>query len=135
MAKLRRRQVEERARGRCEYCHLPQTCTSLPHEVDHIRARKHRGLTTLDNTCWACMGCNAAKGSNAAGYDPDTDALVPLFNPRQDAWSAHFAWEGPRLHGLTPAGRATIEVLRINSPQRVEHRRLLLAAGLFRQDE
>ena len=132
MAVPRRKQVRERAGDRCEYCHLPQSCTTLPHEVDHIRARKHRGSDTLNNCCWACAFCNAFKGSNVAGYDPETDALVPLYNPQADRWSDHFAWRGPTLVGKTPIGRATIEVLRINLRDRVEHRRLLAAAGRIR---
>ena len=130
MPKSLRARIWERAQGRCEYCRLPQDLTTLPHEIDHIRARKHGGPTTLQNTCLACAGCNAAKGPNAAGYDPETDALTPLFNPRKDRWEDHFAWEGPVLRGKTAVGRATVEVLRINSPLRVQHRRWLLAAGL-----
>src|SRR5262245_28274949 len=122
----RRQQVWDRAHGRCEYCRLAQAHTSLPHEMDYIRARKHRGPTTLANTCLACAYCNAAKGPNAAGYDPVTDELVPLFNPRLDRWEDHFEWNGPILVGKTPIGRATIEVLGINRPKRVEHRRLLI---------
>jgi hypothetical protein len=99
--------------------------------MDHIRARKHHGLTTLQNTCWACALCNAAKGSNVASYDSESGALVALFNPRADSWSEHFRWRGPLLIALTPVGRATIDVLRINHPERVEHRRLLLAGGLW----
>lgn len=131
MAKSLRPQVWKRAQGCCEYCGLPQDLTSLPHEIDHIRARKHRGSHTLQNTCLACAGCNAAKGPNAAGYDPETDTLVPLFNPRQDQWEEHFAWDGPILLGKTTIGRATIDVLRINGPMRVQHRRWLLEAGLL----
>jgi hypothetical protein len=121
--------IRERAGDRCEYCRLPQSYTILPHEVDHIRARKHRGRTTLENTCWSCAQCNGAKGSNATGYDTATDELVPLFNPRSDRWDDHFAWDGPLLVGKTPIGRATIDVLRINQVERVEHRRVLLATG------
>jgi hypothetical protein len=131
MASSRRNQVRDRAGDRCEYCQLPQSCTTLPHELDHVRARKHRGLQTPANCCWACAHCNAYKGSNAAGYDPQTDELVPLFNPRTDRWADHFVWRGPTLVGKTPVGRATIDVLRINHPDRVEHRRLLTAAGLL----
>ena len=130
MATSRRRQVRERAHDRCEYCALPQDCTVLPHAVDHIRARKHHGLTALDNLCWSCAD-NAHKGSNAAGYDPETGDLVPLFNPRCDTWEDHFAWDGPVLRGKTPVARATIDVLQINDPDRVEHRRLLIWLGLF----
>ncbi|HEY1375295.1 MAG TPA: HNH endonuclease [Gemmataceae bacterium] len=131
MAASRRKQIRDRAGDRCEYCHLPQSCTTLPHEVDHIRARKHRGRNTLQNYCWACAYCNSFKGSNAAGYDPDSDELVRLYNPRSDRWDDHFAWRGPKLVGKTPIARATIDVLRINQPDRVEHRRLLIAARLL----
>src|SRR5205814_826711 len=129
MASSHRKRIRDRAGDRCEYCRLPQDCTTLPHEIDHIRARKHRGQDTLQNTCWSCAYCNGAKGSNVAGFDPATDALVPLFNPRTDRWDEHFAWRGPTLRGKTAVGRATIDVLRINATDRVEHRRLLIAAG------
>ena len=132
MPKFSRKNVWQRAEGKCEYCQLPQEASVLPHEIDHIRAKKHRGSTTLHNTCLACAYCNAAKGTNAAGYDPVTDELVPLFNPRTDAWKDHFSWRGAKLRGKTPVARATIEVLRINDSARVAHRRLLIAAKMFR---
>ena len=131
MAKSRRRRVAERARHQCEYCQLPQAFTSLPHELDHVRARKHHGATSLQNLCWSCAPCNAAKGTNAAGYDPETGELAPLFNPREDRWLDHFLWDGPKLIGKTPIGRATVDVLRINDHDRVEHRRNLIAVGVF----
>jgi HNH endonuclease len=127
MAKFSRKRVWERAGGKCEYCQLAQADSVLPHELDHIRAKKHHGRTTLANTCLACAYCNAAKGSNVAGYDPTTDELVPLFHPRADRWTDHFEWDGPILVGITPTGRVTIDVLRINEVRRVEHRRLLKA--------
>jgi hypothetical protein len=110
-------------------CRLAEWHTTLPHEVDHIRAKKHRGKTTLENTCWACAYCNAAKGTNAAGFDPETEQLVPLFNPRVDDWAEHFVWDGPTLVGRTPVGRTTIAVLGVNREERVAHRRLLLEAN------
>ncbi len=131
MPRFRRKAVFECARFCCEYCLLPARESSLPDEIDHIRARKHRGPTTLENTCVACAQCNASKGSDATAYDPDTDELVLLFNPRADSWDEHFQWDGPILQGITPTGRATIVLLRINSPARIAHRRLLMAAGLY----
>lgn len=129
MARFRRKLVWERAEWRCEYCQLSQRDSVLPHEIDHIRAKKHHGPTTLQNTCLACAYCNGSKGSNVAGFDPESGELVPLFNPRGAAWSEHFVWDGPVLLGLTPVGRATIDVLSVNHPDRVAHRRLLLAMG------
>ncbi|MCI0376415.1 MAG: hypothetical protein L0215_02285, partial [Gemmataceae bacterium] len=85
----------------------------------------------MQNTCWACAYCNGHKGSNVAGYDPDTGELVALFNPRTDTWEEHFDWDGAALRGLTAKARATIDVLRINDPDRIEHRRLLMSLGLW----
>jgi len=110
---------------------MPQGGTVLPHEVDHIRSQKHNGPTTLDNLCWACAWCNAFKGTDIAAYAPDSDDLVPLFNPRTDAWEAHFFWEGAILRGRSPIGSATIDLLRVNQPERVDHRRLLIEHGLW----
>jgi hypothetical protein len=56
---------------------------------------------------------------------------VRLFNPRTDPWREHFAWEGPRLLGLTDVGKATIGLLQINSKTRVQLRQLLIEANLF----
>lgn len=120
-----RQHVWERAKGLCEYCEMPQALDVLPFQVDHIRAQKHRGLTTLDNLALACLPCNAAKGPNVAGIDSETGALTPLFNPRTDVWAEHFAWNGAILEGLTAVGRVTIQVLRINDANRVELRALL----------
>src|SRR6516164_1930088 len=131
MPKSRRDQIRERAGNVCEYCGLPQSCKTLPHEIDHIRAKKHHGPTTLENTCWCCAYSNSSKGSNASGYDKESGKLVRLFNPRRDRRKDHFAWRGPRLIGKTPIARATIDVLNINDPTRVEHRRVLLKLGLF----
>jgi hypothetical protein len=126
-----REKVWQRAYGCCEYCRLPHDGTVLPHEIDHIRSQKHAGPTTLENLCLACSLCNAHKGPNVAGYDPDTDALVRLFNPRTDEWHDHLRWNGATLVGKTAIGRATIVVLRINAVERVEHRRLLIDANMF----
>ena len=131
MSKARRQQVWERAGLQCEYCQMPHDLDVQPFQLDHIRAQKHGGPTTVGNLALSCLPCNAAKGPNVAGYDPDTDSLVPLFDPRRDAWGDHFQWEGPQLLGKTSTGRATIEVLKINTPERVEQRRLLTAAYLF----
>ena len=131
MAVIRRRLIRDRAGGRCEYCHMRDEFDVLPFQLDHIRAQKHAGLTTAANLAWVCLPCNSYKGPNVAGYDPESNSLQPLFNPRKDIWAEHFAWDGPLLDGLTAIGRTTIEVLRVNLPGRVEHRRLLIEAGCF----
>jgi hypothetical protein len=54
---------------------------------------------------------------------------VPLFHPRRDRWSEHFAWNDLVLVGLTPIGRATVELLAMNAWQRVELRDNLQSLG------
>ena len=124
-----RDEVFRRADNCCEYCLIPQAVTLLPHEVDHIIAQKHDGETVADNLCLACFACNSFKGSNVVGVDSVTKEVCRLFHPRRDVWSEHFYWDGPMLAARTTIGRATLAVLRINQPERVELRRLLLLFG------
>ena len=49
-----------------------------------------------------------------------TENVVRLFNPRRQIWKRHFEWRGAILVGRTQTGRATIAVLDVNDPQRVE---------------
>ena len=44
-----RRLVEERARHTCEYCLLSAGVAFFSHEVDHVVAEKHGGLTVAAN--------------------------------------------------------------------------------------
>jgi hypothetical protein len=63
----------------------------------------------------ACFHCNRFKGPNIAGLDPASGQFVRLFHPRTDLWAEHFRFDGARLVGLTPVGRATIQVLAMNA--------------------
>jgi hypothetical protein len=123
--------VWKRAGDTCEYCRLPQQFDILPFQFDHVIVIKHHGPTSAENLAISCYNDNAHKGPNIAGIDPVTGALTRLFNPRRDDWKAHFAWNGPELVGRTPIGRTTIDVLNMNLPERVEHRRLLFQAGVL----
>ena len=118
-------EVRGRAVERCEYCLFPEYASELPFHVDHIIAEKHGGRTEPQNLAWACFSCNLRKGPNIAGLDPDTGELTPLFNPRSDAWSEHFAWDGVWLRGKTAIGRATVTVLDINHVDSVTVREAL----------
>jgi hypothetical protein len=101
----------------------------VPFEFDHITARKHRGRTTAANLAFSCYYCNAHKGPNLAGIDPESRQIVPLFNRRESAWHEHFEWHGPIILGKTPSGRATVRVLAMNTVQRVELRAALHPNG------
>jgi hypothetical protein len=134
MPKSRRRQVWERANGCCEYCRMPQDHDPRPFHLDHIRPQKHDGPTVVENLALSCAACSLYKGPNPAGFDPETDAMQPLFNPRTQDWNEHFEWDVGLLKGLTPIGRATLQVLNINEPLRVMHRELLIEMGVFPPD-
>jgi hypothetical protein len=123
--------VWERADHCCEYCQMPQQYDDGTFEIDHIIADSHGGPTRASNLCLACFSCNSFKGPNLSGIDPKTKRIVPLFNPRRHKWSRHFRWDGPRLVGRTPAGRATIATLRINLDHRVAYRQELIDESLF----
>ncbi len=90
--KALREAVARRAEFRCEYCRLPERCTSLPFQLDHVTAEKHAGETSLDNLAHACLHCNSFKGPNLAGRDKETDEVVRL----TDAQVASMrAWKSP----------------------------------------
>ncbi len=125
------RLVRLRAGGRCEYCHLPQVWSQVPFEIDHITPRKHRGRTVQGNLALACYYCNVYKGPNLTGRDPQSGEITPLFHPRKHTWGYHFRYEGGTLTGRTAIGRTTVGVLRINHPQRVALREILIAVGVF----
>jgi len=126
-----RREVRLRAQGRCEYCFMPDDEPLYPHEADHIIAIKHRGPTVSENLAYACFECNRAKGSDIASLDPETDTLTPLYSPRAQIWSDHFRFNGPIIQPLTPIGRVTVFILRLNSPVRVTSRGNLMRAGRY----
>lgn len=123
--------IRERARQLCEYCQVPEAYDRLPFQPDHIIAEKHDGPTELGNLALSCYDCNMYKGPNIAGIDETTGEVVQLFHPRHDSWQEHFHWSGPELVGITPAGRATIAVLRINRHDRVSFRGELIEEGVF----
>jgi hypothetical protein len=118
--------VRERAGERCEYCRIPHSALPLPFQIDHIIAEQHEGKTESANLAFACPHCNRYKGSNIAGFDPESGQLVRLFHPRTDRWTEHFEYVDARLLGKTPIGRATVQVLAISAAEPLLFRAALL---------
>ncbi|HYM00016.1 MAG TPA: HNH endonuclease signature motif containing protein [Blastocatellia bacterium] len=114
--------VRKRAQGRCEYCLLPEGVAFFRHEPDHILALNHGGKTTDDNLALSCFDCNRFKGSDIASMDPLSGAVVALFNPRTQDWHEHYASDNGRILPLTPTGRATERLLKLNLSERVQVR-------------
>ncbi|WP_170319371.1 HNH endonuclease [Polyangium spumosum] len=122
--------VERRAQGSCEYCRFPQSASILPHHVDHIIGRQHRGSDDVDNLCLCCIRCNLKKGPNIASIDSETSKIVALYHPRRQSWREHFAVGADgSIRGVTAEGRATVQLLDMNEEGRIRLRTLLLRRG------
>jgi hypothetical protein len=100
-------------------------------EVDHVISRKHGGLTDLANLALSCERCNRAKGTDVGSVVGAEQTFVRLFNPRIDAWHAHFRLRGPTIEPLTEIGEATVRLLRLNAPDRVIQREALQRIGVY----
>ena len=123
--------VRKRAGDVCEYCRLPQAASPFVRfHIEHVIARQHGGSTEPDNLALACGFCNFHKGPNIASLDPASGDLVPLFHPRRERWTDHFAWEGTLIVGGTAIGRATAQLLAMNDWERVEVRENLQVLGV-----
>lgn len=109
---------------------MPQALVASSHQVDHIVGEKHNGRTTADNLALSCTLCNLRKGSDIASFDPETNLLTPLFNPRTQAWREHFVLSDGVFEGITDVGRTTEHFLRLNTAERIMERAELLRAGV-----
>ncbi len=118
--------VIARAKNKCEYCLVDEQYGIYSHEIDHIIPEKHRGETIEANLCYACLACNRNKGSDFASFDPDSDTVALLYNPRQEQWATHFRLDEARIIPLTPCGRVTEFILKFNEPKRLLNRQRLL---------
>jgi HNH endonuclease len=108
--------VREKANYLCEYCHSPERLSANRFTIDHIIPRSLGGSDDISNLALACRRCNERRYNFVGGVDPDTQEVVPIFNPRRDRWEEHFVWleGGVILQGVTPKGRATCIRLDLN---------------------
>ena len=126
-----RRQVYQRANHCCEYCLIPESVSLFSHQVDHVIAEKHGGLTDINNLALACIICNKYKGSDIASIDPEDNKVVRLFHPRRDSWNEHFSLSNAGITPLTSVGRVTVSLLQFNRAERIAERNLLIKAGIY----
>jgi hypothetical protein len=122
--------VVRRAGNRCEYCRLSQEFQVATFPVDHVLPVVLGGSTQLDNLALACPRCNAEKWTHTEAADPVSGARLPLFNPRTQNWADHFRWstsDPTLIEPLTPIGRATVDLLGLNSNPHLTVRRWLIA--------
>jgi HNH endonuclease len=126
-----RKLVTERARNRCEYCQTPALYTAMRMELDHIIPRSLEGPTKETNLCLACSYCNDSKNDRVIAFDPESGAIVSLYNPRTQTWSEHFKWSenGELVIGFTAIGRATVSALDMNRSNLVIGRNFWVGVG------
>jgi hypothetical protein len=122
------RQVVARANGRCAYCRMHQSLQGATFHVEHVIPQSEGGKDSLENLCLACPSCNLHKSNLTTAVDPESGQRVPLFRPGSMRWGEYFEWVGFRIAGRTASGRATIELLELNSERRL---RIREAESLF----
>ncbi|MBD2501964.1 HNH endonuclease [Anabaena azotica] len=127
--------VRKRANYLCEYCHSPERISTTRFTIDHLIPKSIGGSDELSNLALSCRRCNERRYNFVAGYDPETKAIVPLFNPRQQIWSEHFIWSanGRTIIGVTPIGRATCQRLDVNDERYPEDDSIQSARGYWVQ--
>lgn len=126
-----RQRVADAAKHRCGYCQTQEAVIGMPLEIEHITPEVAGGTSDEENLWLACPRCNRYKGMQIGFIDEITGEQAPLFHPRQQRWSEHFAWEQDGLYivGLTPTGRATVTALQMNNPFVVYSRRVWISWG------
>lgn len=102
-----------------------------PFEVEHIVPISRKRATNSENLAFSCRGCNLFKLNKTEGFDAVSDETVRLYNPRKDIWSKHFGWAKnfTIVIGLTPIGRVTVEVLKLNRLGLINQREMLYKFG------
>ena len=104
---------------RCGYCLLSEAEAGAELTYDHFQPQSRGGPDSSENLVYACHACNEFKGE----YFGETEE-TRLLHPLRDDLTQHLREEPDgTLRGITPAGQRYIEVLRLNRPPLVLHRR------------
>ncbi len=117
--------VAKRATYQCEYCRLPEKDTLIRFHLEHIVSLKHGGSEIPDNLAYACPDCNFYKGTDLGTYLDNSEVFTRLFNPRKDNWDDHFELIEGLIQAKTPIAEATIRILQMNKPERIEIRKMI----------
>lgn len=129
-------QVIERSGGCCEFCRAQLRFSPNSFHVEHHIPLSRGGANTIDNLTLACPQCNLHKATKTEAIDPVSEQVVPLFHPRQMDWFEHFVWsdDTTQMLGVTPTGRATVELLQTNRENLINLRQVLRQLNLHPPD-
>lgn len=132
ISKQLRQLVIERAHACCEYCLSQEQLSPVQFSIEHVLPHQLGGSSTESNLALSCQECNNHKYTKIEAFDPFTGNLVSLYHPRLHSWQAHFLWSDDftLIIGVSPTGRATIELLHLNRPNLINLRRLLHSVGM-----
>jgi hypothetical protein len=102
-------------------------------QIDYRQSPPPPPLPNAEAEWLACQMCNSHKADRQEALDPESRAMVPLFNPRAARWEEHFEWieAGTMIRGKTAQGRATVVALQMNHQDIVATRRLWVIAGWY----
>ncbi len=124
--------VRERYAYRCGYCGVDEVSTGNELEIDHFQPQSFGGTEAWDNLVYACSACNRYKSNY--WHKAEAPEHFRLLHPLRDDIKSHIiALPNGYLRGLTPQGAFQIELLRLNRPQLIAHRRK--AADELRKEE
>ena len=127
-----RKKVIKRAKHICEYCLAIRSFSFHTFTIDHILPTSLGGNNDYDNLAYACQNCNSRKYNKCEGLDPFTSLKAPLYNPRLHNREDHFVWnkDFTIMIGISPIGRATVHILKINRQEAVNLRAILHSFGI-----
>ena len=129
-------QVIARAKGCCEFCRAQLRYSTNSFHVEHYIPVSLGGSSRTENLTLACPQCNLHKAIKIEAIDPVTEQKVQIFHPRQMKWDDHFRWSDDTLYmiGISPTGRATVELLQTNRENLVSLRGALQQLKLHPPD-
>lgn len=129
--KATKEKILKASSGKCEYCKSPNNYTSELFTIDHIIPVSKGGSNDFDNLAYCCSGCNTFKSDITSFLEENEQEWISLFNPRTQKWKEHFAWseDYKEIIGLTPSGRVTVELLRLNRSSVKNLREVLVVVG------
>ncbi|MEM9886463.1 MAG: HNH endonuclease signature motif containing protein [Bacteroidota bacterium] len=124
--------VAERANFQCEYYRIYESNSFYTFQVEHIISRKHGGNSDLDNLAYAYPSCNRLKGSDLGSILLPDEQFFRFFNPRKNEWLDNFeVHNSGSLYAKTSEAAITIKIFKLNHPDTVIERKLLIEMQRF----